>query len=117
LEDKEDLDRQGTEGIPQDAVMMFVALTALTGQLAANFIGNTLFPAPRPRLENDPMCGLTTGGSSECFWDCEYVSDPNFGSIISNLECLLDCFEEDTCLHSFIQDYITAGGICEGTVL
>ena len=42
------------------------------------------------------MCGLTTGGSSECFWDCEYVSDPNFGSIISNLECLLDCFEEVT---------------------
>ena len=55
-----------------------------------------MFPAPRPRLENDPMCGLTTGGSSECFWDCEYVSDPNFGSIISNLECLLDCFEEVT---------------------
>ena len=60
------------------------------------YLGNTLFPAPRPRLENDPMCGLTTGGSSECFWDCEYVSDPNFGSIISNLECLLDCFEEVT---------------------
>jgi len=39
LEDEEDWDRQGTEGIPQDAVMMFVALTALTGQLAANFIG------------------------------------------------------------------------------
>ena len=39
MEDQEDWDRQGTEGIPQDAVIMFVALTALTGQLAANFIG------------------------------------------------------------------------------
>ena len=65
-------------------------------KVTLEYLGNTLFPAPRPRLENDPMCGLTTGGSSECFWDCEYVSDPNFGSIISNLECLLDCFEEVT---------------------
>ena len=65
-------------------------------KVTLEYLGNTLFPAPRPRLENDPMCGLTTGGSSECFWDCEYVSDPNFGSIISNLECLLDCFEKVT---------------------
>ena len=69
-----------------------------------------MFPAPRPRLENDPMCGLTTGGNSECFWDCEYVSDPNFGSIISNLECLLDCFEEVTiieCLKIIRQSFRT----------
>ena len=22
-------------------------------------------------LENDPKCGMTTGGKEECFWDCQ----------------------------------------------
>ena len=24
-------------------------------------------------LENDPKCGIRTGGNDECFWDCEYA--------------------------------------------
>ena len=26
---------------------------------------------PNKILENDPKCGITTGGSEECFWDCQ----------------------------------------------
>ena len=49
------------------------------------------------------MCGLTTGGQEQCFWDCQLFSSNtlsravlNFenGDLISNPECLLDCYQE-----------------------
>ena len=50
---------------------------------------------PRNILENDPMCGITTGGKEECFWDCEINSKGiGNGPIITSPECLLDCFSE-----------------------
>ena len=50
---------------------------------------------PEYKLENDPMCGITTGGSEECFWDCEIdVDGLGNGPIIKRPECLLNCFEE-----------------------
>ena len=52
------------------------------------------FLAPTYKLENDPMCGTTTGGQRQCFWDCEFWSDPYFGTLISNPECLEDCYPE-----------------------
>ena len=52
------------------------------------------FLAPTYKLENDPMCGITTGGDRQCFWDCEFWSDPYFGTLISNPECLEDCYPE-----------------------
>ena len=52
------------------------------------------FLAPTYKLENDPMCGITTGGDRQCFWDCEFWSDPYFGALISNPECLEDCYPE-----------------------
>ena len=39
------------------------------------------------------MCGITTGGKEECFWNCDIGNTVN-GLIVSNPECLLDCFEE-----------------------
>ena len=45
------------------------------------------------KLENDPMCGITTGGAEDCFWDCQ-IENSNNGLIIQNPECLIDCFEE-----------------------
>ena len=45
----------------------------------------------RYKLEDDPMCGIATGGSDDCFWDCE-IEMVNNGPIISTPECLLDCF-------------------------
>ena len=43
------------------------------------------------KLEDDPMCGITTGGREDCFWDCEMTIGRN-GPIITTPECLLDCF-------------------------
>lgn len=39
------------------------------------------------------MCGITTGGREDCFWDCEIEMGFN-GPIVSTPECLLDCFPE-----------------------
>ena len=48
------------------------------------------FLNPRFKLENDPMCGVTTGGKEDCFWDCEIGYD----SLLTPPECLLKCFSE-----------------------
>ena len=50
--------------------------------------------APRYKLENDAFCGITKGGQKECYWDCNFWPDPYFGTLISNPECLLDCYTE-----------------------
>jgi len=73
------------------------------------------------KLENDDMCGITTGGKAECWWDCEILSHPLFtGQAIINPECLKDCFDQEmetsnrdpSCLKSLIED-VTAKGTCE----
>ena len=62
----------------------------------------------RFKLEDDSMCGLTTGGSENCEWDCI----PLGGGFYSNPECLLDCFPEGHCVDKLLKDYLTVGGIC-----
>ena len=80
------------------------------------------------------MCGVTTGGSEDCFWECniEQIGNTNI-PFITPPECLLNCFPEvcniyctlmqknhfhtifqDNCFHHLIQDYLKTG-ICEGT--
>ena len=54
------------------------------------------------------MCGVTTGGSENCEWDCI----PLGGGFYSNPECLLDCFPEGHCVKKLLSDYLTVGGIC-----
>ena len=49
--------------------------------------------AARPRLESEAMCGVTTGGREECYWDCGLFNDPYLGVLITNPECLLDCYQ------------------------
>ena len=71
----------------------------------------------RYRLEDDPQCGLTTGGRSECWWDCEFQlfpgSDPaTHVDYITNHNCLSDCYPADHCLYSVFADLQSAGGIC-----
>ena len=44
--------------------------------------------SPEPRnvnnvLEDDPMCGVTTGGMKECLWDCERLTFAVVASVIS----------------------------------
>ena len=64
-------------------------------------------------MEDDPFCGLTTGGSENCEWDCkhEYYAVAYY----EPPECMLDCFEDNTCGKKAIQEYIDAGGLCGGS--
>ena len=39
------------------------------------------------------MCGVTTGGQEDCHWDCDIVTS-DCGILITNPECLLDCYPE-----------------------
>ena len=77
----------------------------------------------RHRLENDPLCGLTTGGSEECWWRCniqrvEHPLRPGiFLKLILNPSCLSECYPADHCLSSLLADYQAAGGICQGSWL
>ena len=62
-------------------------------------LGDIFTPKTKFKLENDPMCGITTGGREECFWDCEltqglYHKFKPAGPIIKNPGCLQDCFDE-----------------------
>ena len=61
-------------------------------------------------MENDPLCGITTGGNENCEWDCEpfYFATP----LYYNPECFIDCFEEGHCARKILNDYINANGIC-----
>ena len=63
---------------------------------------------PRYKLENDPKCGITTGGLDECFWDCETTTNPEkfgsagvagradhsfyFNKVLTDYACLQDCY-------------------------
>ena len=67
----------------------------------------------RPKLEDDPLCGITTGGRENCEWDCE----PDYYAevIYENPRCFMDCFDEDHCVTNILLDYIEAGGLCKGS--
>ena len=77
----------------------------------------------RSRLENDPQCGLTTGGREECWWDCKIARPQSHNNpeeyriFITNPTCLDDCYPPDHCVSHFLQDYKAAGGICKGSFL
>ena len=63
------------------------------------------------------MCGVTTGGRSECDWDCN-IEETSSDVFIGNPECFDDCFPQENCITLFLQDYKDAGGICsENTLL
>ena len=136
-----DVGGESTEVFKTDSpsFIFLVAILAFMGQLASIFIGmlyvswkndmlklqypgpQLLEPAPRYKLEDDPQCGLTTGGQEDCFWDCNIVpqSEPfpqisifdadaesfNFTNAITNPECLLDCFHEVSSVSNFLMTY------------
>merc|ERR1712037_333946 len=84
-------DRQGVAGTNPFAVALVVGI-AYSGLLLANTLLN---PPPKPKLENDDMCGITTGGQDECWWDCMIISDRRVdGQAVTNPECLRDCFSD-----------------------
>merc|ERR1712223_467022 len=82
-------DRQGGAGLGTLGTVFAVGV-AYTGLILANSLLN---PPEKPKLENDAMCGITTGGQDECWWDCMIMSDSALsGQAITNPECMKDCF-------------------------
>ena len=81
------------------------------------FVAGLVWFEPAPKLENDPHCGLTTGGKEECFWDCPLLifSNLSYYEITNEPSCLRDCFPQNHCVHSFLDDFERAGGICRGS--
>ena len=60
--------------------------------------------ASRYKLENDPMCGITTGGSDDCFWNCKIEQiGPDNRPFITPPECLLECFPEVCSTHKLLK--------------
>ena len=60
-----------------------------------------LFPSPQHRfkLESNPMCGITTGGKEECFWNCGVGSSGLEEGLFKMFlltppDCLLGCFSK-----------------------
>ena len=68
-------------------------------------------------MENHPMCGITTGGQEECYFDCtehQGVVKEGFLWQPDDLNCLLDCFSQDRggetyCLTSLLRDLLAQG--------
>ena len=60
------------------------------------------------KLENDLMCGITTGGKEECEWDCEVAFGESLIGIVftkfTNPQCLRDCFPSSHCVNNFLDD-------------
>merc|ERR1712106_29671 len=62
------------------------------------------------------MCGITTGGKAECYFDCISTSSLKEPSVrlIKNLTCLEDCFDDPLgkkCLRGLVQD-VKDKGVC-----
>ena len=75
-------------------------------------------------MEDDPYCGLTTGGQENCKWDCRTVPlRPHHDFLYATSAyfvdpaCLIDCFPDGHCGKEVIQEYIEAGGACSGSFL
>ena len=67
------------------------------------------------QLEDDPMCGITTGGKAECEWDCEVAFGESLIGIVftkfTNPQCLKDCFPTSHCVNMLLDD-ISSDGKC-----
>ena len=65
------------------------------------------------KLENDPACGITTGGKENCEWDC--LPDDYAYIYWRFPTCLTDCFPEGHCASKVLEDFKNAEGICGGS--
>merc|ERR1719153_128948 len=64
----------------------------------------------RHRLENHPMCGRTTGGQEECYFKCGRVSCvPGYDTLVDDLTCIRDCFENNSCVAALLDDVLSEG--------
>ena len=112
-------------------LMTFLTTVGLEG--LRNYVGefqdfmiinilNRLEENNKRNLESDPECGLTTGGRSECWWDCptarvERPTPGVYDLFTTDPTCMEDCYPPDHCLNSLLNDYKAAGGVCKGSLL
>ena len=59
---------------------------------------------------------MLSGGQAECYWDCNVLTTEMSGQVITNPECLQDCFAADHCVNLLLNDYLDAWGICDGSI-
>ena len=50
------------------------------------------------------MCGITTSGEEECYWDCNIQFTDDLGPNIVDPKCLLDCFVNTNCVEILLND-------------
>ena len=98
--------------IANNQVLELDSFPVLVSSFISAFTLSLIVELSREKLENDPMCGITTGGRTECNWDCNIV-ETSSNIFIDNPECYDDCFPQDHCISLLLQDYKNAGGQCE----
>jgi len=101
-----------TEDISSPSFLVAVG----TAFIVANVLLATALAPKRYKLEDDNMCGITTGGKAECYFDCISTSSLKEPSVrlIKNLTCLEDCFDDPLgkkCLRGLVQD-VKDKGVC-----
>lgn len=95
---------------------MTTLITVGVAFVAANLFLAIALKPERHKLENDAMCGVTTGGEPECYFDCISTFNLKEPSVrlIKDLSCLEDCFKDDIgkkCLRNLITD-VEDKGVC-----
>ena len=70
---------------------MAISSAVLAGSFGITFLTELLLQLSRLTqqsdryiLQDDPMCGLVTGGMEECWWDCQQVRKQGRDVCISN---------------------------------
>ena len=101
-----------------------IPLTAFTAALSANLMIGNYKPLISPSsssssytrdsqrmftLKNDPQCGLTAGGRTDCTWDCDVISDSI--NIYRDPTCLFDCVNYPICVQQLFEDYKDEGRV------
>lgn len=106
-------ERQPVENGTSSLLQPLSVLAIFLGLQTAHLLLGSKTKTPRESLENDPQCGLTTGGQQECYWDCQsFSADFTTGPIAVEPECLADCFPPDHCVNFLLEDFTANGGIC-----
>jgi len=109
-------DRQDTSLLPLNFSSSLTLATVGAAFLAANVFLLFAMKPHRSKLENSWMCGLTTGGEAECYFDCLTVPNernPSF-PLIGDLNCLDDCFQDELgmfCMRRLLDD-VKEKGVC-----
>ena len=101
-EERRRKERQSPEDGTFNLLRPLAVFTVVLGLQTANLLLGSQTQTPRQSLENDPQCGLTTGGQQECYWDCQMFSaDFTTGPIAVDPVCLSDCFPPDHCVTGY----------------